>query len=183
VVSFTLRPLYPRDPLDRRAPEPVWTTWRREYSWPYRGSKSDPSAVEPVTSRYTDWAIPASPKIRRNVGHPQLRWRDQHDDGDEMLLKRSCCGLLWDSIQIFAFRDWEKREKSVGTDFPRTLIDAAECEAGTLPIKFGRIPYSHRLSDYNVLFIVSCRRKQRAVLALNKLCVVQVSTEPSQYFP
>jgi hypothetical protein len=28
------------------APEPVWTTWRREKSCPYRYSKSDPSAVQ-----------------------------------------------------------------------------------------------------------------------------------------
>jgi hypothetical protein len=41
------------------APEPVWMTWRRENSWPYRDSKSDPSVVQPVASRYTDWAIPA----------------------------------------------------------------------------------------------------------------------------
>jgi hypothetical protein len=35
-------------------PEPVWTTWRSEYSWPYLDS-----VVQPVASRYTDWAIPA----------------------------------------------------------------------------------------------------------------------------
>jgi hypothetical protein len=40
-------------------PEPVWTTWRRENSWPYQNSNSDPSADQPVASRYTDWAIPA----------------------------------------------------------------------------------------------------------------------------
>jgi hypothetical protein len=35
------------------APEPVWTTWRRENSWPYRNSNSDPQVVQP------DYAIPA----------------------------------------------------------------------------------------------------------------------------
>jgi hypothetical protein len=40
-------------------PEPVWTTWRRENSWPYRNTNSDPSVVQLVASRYTDWAIPA----------------------------------------------------------------------------------------------------------------------------
>jgi hypothetical protein len=41
------------------APEPVWTTWRRENSWPYWDSSSDPSVVQPVASRYTDCVIPA----------------------------------------------------------------------------------------------------------------------------
>jgi hypothetical protein len=33
--------------------------WRRENSWPHWDSNSDPSVVQPVASRYTDWAIPA----------------------------------------------------------------------------------------------------------------------------
>jgi hypothetical protein len=40
------------------APETVWTTWRK-ISWPYRDPNSDPSGVQPVASRYTDYAIPA----------------------------------------------------------------------------------------------------------------------------
>jgi hypothetical protein len=43
-------------------PEPVWTLWRRENSWSYRDSSSDPFIVQPVAIRYTDWAIPA-PKL------------------------------------------------------------------------------------------------------------------------
>jgi hypothetical protein len=38
---------------------PDWTAWRRENSWSYRNSNSDLSVVQPVASRYTDWAIPA----------------------------------------------------------------------------------------------------------------------------
>jgi hypothetical protein len=34
-------------------PKPVWTTWRRENSGPYRDSNSDTSVVQPVASRYT----------------------------------------------------------------------------------------------------------------------------------
>jgi hypothetical protein len=41
------------------APERVWTTWRREKSYPYRDSNSDTSAVQPVASRYTECDIPA----------------------------------------------------------------------------------------------------------------------------
>jgi hypothetical protein len=66
VVSFPHRPLYPR----RRAPgthwmggwvlpEPVWTTWRNEISCYHRDSKSDPSVVQPVASRYTHYTLPA----------------------------------------------------------------------------------------------------------------------------
>jgi hypothetical protein len=40
------------------APEPIWTTWRIEKSYPYGDSNYDPSAVQPVVSRYTDCAIP-----------------------------------------------------------------------------------------------------------------------------
>jgi hypothetical protein len=43
-------------------PEPVWTTWRRENSWPHQDSNSDPSVFQPVASSYTDWAIPAPPR-------------------------------------------------------------------------------------------------------------------------
>jgi hypothetical protein len=58
VVRFTPLQLYPlgkspRYPLDRRLGgtlEPVWTTWRRENSWPYRHSNSGPSADQLVAS-------------------------------------------------------------------------------------------------------------------------------------
>jgi hypothetical protein len=40
-------------------PEPVSTTWRRENASPYRDSNSDPSIVQPVAGRYTDYAISA----------------------------------------------------------------------------------------------------------------------------
>jgi hypothetical protein len=64
VVSFMPMPLKPgeRAPLligygAGWAPEPVWTKWRRENSFPHRYSNSDPSVVQPVASRHTDYAI------------------------------------------------------------------------------------------------------------------------------
>jgi hypothetical protein len=64
VVSSTPLPLYPPVPIEYEVgwtPEPVWTTWRRENYWPYKDSNSDPSVVQPVASRYTDytqWLFP-----------------------------------------------------------------------------------------------------------------------------
>jgi hypothetical protein len=37
--------------------ELVWMTWRRENSLPYWDLNSDPSVVQPVASRYTNYAI------------------------------------------------------------------------------------------------------------------------------
>jgi hypothetical protein len=41
------------------APEPEGTMWKGEKSCPYQDWNSDPSAVQPVASCYTDCAIPA----------------------------------------------------------------------------------------------------------------------------
>jgi hypothetical protein len=67
VVNFTRRPLYPRGkspryPLDRRLGGPQSRSGRfgeENISWPYRDLNSDPWVVQPVASRYADYAIPA----------------------------------------------------------------------------------------------------------------------------
>jgi hypothetical protein len=62
-VSFKPRPLYPRGkrpwyPSYRRLGWPQSLSGRREeYPWIYQNSNSDLSAVQPVTSRYTDCAV------------------------------------------------------------------------------------------------------------------------------
>jgi hypothetical protein len=63
VVNFTFRPLHPRE----SAPATHWIGCRvgpraapdqvRRKSCPYRYLNSDPSAVQPVVSRYTDSCI------------------------------------------------------------------------------------------------------------------------------
>jgi hypothetical protein len=40
-----------------RAPKEVWTMCREEKSYSYRDSNSDPSAIQPVASRYSDYAV------------------------------------------------------------------------------------------------------------------------------
>jgi hypothetical protein len=42
------------------APEPIWKTWRRESSGLNLDSNPEPSVVQPITSRYTNGAIPAN---------------------------------------------------------------------------------------------------------------------------
>jgi hypothetical protein len=39
-------------------------------SWSYRDFNSDPSVVQPVASRYTDWATPASIIIQSSMAEP-----------------------------------------------------------------------------------------------------------------
>jgi hypothetical protein len=66
VVSFTSRPLYPRERASGTHCIGRWVDPRAglddmesENSWPYRDSNPDLSVVQPVASRYTDCASPA----------------------------------------------------------------------------------------------------------------------------
>jgi hypothetical protein len=58
--------------------EPVWKSWRRENSWPHRDSNSDFSVVQPVASRYTDYAIPA-PSISAPTLKKYMKYRFSND--------------------------------------------------------------------------------------------------------
>jgi hypothetical protein len=48
-------------------PEPVWTLWRRQNSWPYRDSNSDPSAVHHRYPGSLERAINASNSERSEI--------------------------------------------------------------------------------------------------------------------
>jgi hypothetical protein len=50
----------PRYPLDRTLGGPQSRSGRRKNSWPYRDSNSDSLVIQPVASRYTNYAIQAS---------------------------------------------------------------------------------------------------------------------------
>jgi hypothetical protein len=50
-------------------PQSVWTTWRRENSWPYGDSNSNPSVVQPIASCYTGYALLAHNNINNNNNH------------------------------------------------------------------------------------------------------------------
>jgi hypothetical protein len=57
VVSFTSLLVYPRG-RSPRYPVLVWTAWRRENSWPYLYSNSDPSVVQPLYRlSYSVWTL------------------------------------------------------------------------------------------------------------------------------
>jgi hypothetical protein len=60
--------------------------WRTENSWPYRDSNSDPSIVQPVASRYTDYAIPNSEYV--SWGSQSKSYKESNDK----------IFLLWTSI-------------------------------------------------------------------------------------
>jgi hypothetical protein len=52
-------PLVPIGQEAGQAPEPVWTMWKGQKSYPYWDSNSNPLIVQPVASHHTDFTIPA----------------------------------------------------------------------------------------------------------------------------
>jgi hypothetical protein len=63
--------------------------WRRENSWPYQYSNSDSLGIQPVASRYTDWAIPAVFQTRK------LLKRDTNQNTRTVLFLLFC---VWISV-------------------------------------------------------------------------------------
>jgi hypothetical protein len=73
VVSFTTRPLYPWYPLDRRLGGPQSRSGRcGKNSWPYQDSNFDPSVIQPIASRYTDYAIPVPNTVSQYIVYMKL---------------------------------------------------------------------------------------------------------------
>jgi hypothetical protein len=48
-----------------RTPVPVWTIWRRENSWPFRDSNSDPSVVQPLLGEACDVTLTVKQSLIR----------------------------------------------------------------------------------------------------------------------
>jgi hypothetical protein len=55
----------------------ILTTWRAEKSCPYRDSNSDPSAVQPVVSRYIDCNIPACSRLKMSKIANEIRGQEK----------------------------------------------------------------------------------------------------------
>jgi hypothetical protein len=78
MFSFTPRPLYPRYPLDMKlgGPQNRSGQWTGEKSYHYKDLNSDPSAVQHVASRYTDWATPAGDTCSNHFAlKGQYKWQ------------------------------------------------------------------------------------------------------------
>jgi hypothetical protein len=91
-------------------PRAVLDNVEKRNSWPHRDTNSDPSVVQPVASRYTDYAILAS----------------THNINNTIINNKTCGFITRDSVQR---RFWDRRAT---TSFSRTssmnaIIIAASC--------------------------------------------------------
>jgi hypothetical protein len=86
----------PRYPLNRRlGGRQSRSGWHAENSWTYRDWNSDHSAVQPVASFYTDWAIPA----HRILFLTQIAYR---------ICSRSLAIWWWDVLHEFFLASADK---------------------------------------------------------------------------
>jgi hypothetical protein len=97
-------------PLDRRwsGPQSRSRQCVEKNSWPYRGLNLDPSVVQPVASRCTDYAIPA-PQYRVQVvwGCDTSTFRDNFQGLTVAVVLGSKCFWLWMRFE----RNGEFRER------------------------------------------------------------------------
>jgi hypothetical protein len=122
--------------------------WRSENSWPYRDANFDPSAVQPVVSRCTDWAIAAVirgtwPYRRqtKNVLASKSQTSDI-DEGAEPRGKHSITSfLLYAGVRRSAGR-------SLSDLLYQPLMTDNECRAvGGVRLGKGNLPQCH-LANY-----------------------------------
>jgi hypothetical protein len=89
---------YPAPPFALEAgltSEPVWKIWRSENSWPYVASNSSLSTVQPIASRFTDWAtLSLETKRARNSipRRPGFEFRSSHV---ESMVERAARGQVF----------------------------------------------------------------------------------------
>jgi hypothetical protein len=113
VVSFTPRPLYlrgksPQYPLDRRLGRPqnqFGKHWEENNFWLYRDSNSDPWAIQPVASSYTDCDIRAPYNRELILCWPGKRIGFNYEFKAETVEKKLCVRfrLFCDLFYVFLF--------------------------------------------------------------------------------
>jgi hypothetical protein len=112
VVRFTTQPLYPqgKGPSTHWIggwvdPRVVWTTCRKENSWPYQDSNSDPSVVYTIASRYIDWAILATQNWVKKVRSSLEVQLTTNTDIWKLLLHYSGCTVVYDFLEL---QNWQE---------------------------------------------------------------------------
>jgi hypothetical protein len=109
-------------------------TWKRENSWPYRGSNSDPLVVQPVASRYTYYVIPPHSLtiILRRMGFVWKRSQSKRlilakhagiVNRSSIYLEKSggrggrdsfCLDVSWVGNNLTFHKCWQKRDNAHG---------------------------------------------------------------------
>jgi hypothetical protein len=173
VVIFTPRPLYPRgksnrQPLDRTLGGPQSRSGRREAnSWLYRDSNSDPSVVQLVASRYTDYAIPAPCMSMGKMNNTLINQR----------LVEWTCESICLTLMPLKCLSWETKSSGSGIQETARLLRSPKFHPGLQKRATGYIP-----SPMNPVYIftpISCT--YISILSSHLRLDLQSSSFPSRF--